>query len=106
MIVDNASALECSKSSQCDRNELGHQGVRLSTLRWTGNKKIGSFFSILLNELLKTDEPEAYESVRRRGLANENVAGGYFQHSSEQVAQNVLSKAARNQDAEAYVSVR
>jgi hypothetical protein len=105
MIVDNASALECSKSSQCDRNELGHQGVRLSTLRWTGNKKVGSFFSILLNELLKTDEPEAYESVRRRGLANENAAGGHFQHPAR-LLKMAFSKAARNQDAEAYVSVR
>jgi hypothetical protein len=77
-------------------------------------KQNWEFFSILLNGLLKmassktagSEKPEAYESVRRRGLANENVAGGHFQHSSEQVAQNVLSKAARNQDAEAYVSVR
>jgi hypothetical protein len=77
-------------------------------------KQNWEFFSILLNGLLKmasskaagSEKPEAYESVRRRGLATENAEGGHFQHSSEQVAQNVLSKAARNQDAEAYVSVR
>jgi hypothetical protein len=50
-------------------------------------KQNWEFFSILLNGLLKmasskaagSEKPEAYESVRRRGLATENAAGGHFQ---------------------------
>jgi hypothetical protein len=40
----------------------------------------------------RSEEPEAYESVRRRGLATENAERGHFQQSSEQVAQNGLEQ--------------
>jgi hypothetical protein len=69
-------------------------------------KQNWEFFSILLNGLLKmassktagSEKPEAYESVRRRGLATENAAGGHFQHSSEQVTQNGLQQGRKELD--------
>ena len=43
-----------------------------------------------------SEEPEAYESVRRRGLATENAEGGHFQHLQNRLLKMAFSKAARN----------